>query len=94
MTLEPRDESSWLNFDLTVSISVSPALADRFRTHLYAALCEIEGDEPEVLAMEDDLPALWARVLDRQLNPFGEIYEVSDEDLWDDYRWFAEVVRG
>lgn len=81
------------DFHLDVSISLEPALAERMRAHLFTELRQIEADDPEVLALEHDLPALWARALDRQRNPFAEVYEVSGEDLLDDYRWFAEVIH-
>jgi hypothetical protein len=82
-----------VDFELKVSISLSNALAERMRTRLFQELRKIEGDDPEVLALEHDIAGLWARAIDRQLNPFDEVYDVSGEDLWDDYRWFADVSR-
>lgn len=87
------DTAASVDFDLKVSISLTSGLADRFRIYCYTELCEIEADDPEVLALEHDLPGLWARMLDRQRNPFAEIYDVSGEDMWDDYRWFGDVIR-
>ncbi len=99
---DDRDESDWVTFDVHATLSgrmvacasLSPEMAQRLRSHLFRELCQIEAGDPEVLALEHDLPGLCQRALDRQIDPLAEAYEVSGDDLWEDYWYLGAPTRG